>query len=278
MNFELSRFLIKDLSFVRFRSFFLLLLFFFRKSKCQTIFCIFFIFLFLKNPIQAQSSAVNQAIGDFHFLYLSIRDGDIDERLAKDSTQSLLARIKDYYIENGGQPDSASHWVFPVEGYGMNMIGGKNGSDYIAGNYNFYNTSRVHVHPAHDIFVADKNQDKLDDRTELPINILSFTSGIVVSVEYFWDASSTKRGGNFIYIYEPFSRKMYYYAHNELVLVQLGDVVKAGQNIATMGRSGFNAYKERSPTHLHFSMLQFDEEANAIPIKPYSFLSKAKKG
>jgi hypothetical protein len=231
----------------------------------------------IKNPIYAQSNAVNQAVGDFHFLYLSIREGEINEQLAQDSTKNLLARIKEYYIENGGQPDSAAHWVFPVEGYGVNMIGGKKGSDYIAGNYNFYNTARVHVHPAHDIFVSDNNQDNLDDRTQLPINVLSFTSGIVVAVEYFWDVNSTKRGGNFIYIYEPFSRKMYYYAHNELILVQLGDIVKAGQNIATMGRTGFNAYKQRSPTHLHFSMLQFDEQGNARPVKPYSYLLEAKK-
>jgi peptidoglycan LD-endopeptidase LytH len=222
-------------------------------------------------------NAINQAVGNFHFLYQSIREGSIDERLAQDSTRILLEEIKNYYIENGGAEDDSEQWIFPVEGYGTNMIGGKNGSDYIAGDYNFYNTHRIHVHPAHDIFISDKDQDKMDDNSGLPVNILSFTSGIVVSVEYFWDAESTARGGNYIYIYEPFSRKIYYYAHNDLVTVQLGEIVKAGQTIATMGRSGFNAAKQRSPTHLHFSILHFDAYANGTPIKPYSALLKAKK-
>jgi peptidoglycan LD-endopeptidase LytH len=242
------------------------------------------IIIFLPVVIQAQTSdsvvvlpSSNNAVGNFHFLYQSIREGSIDERVAQDSVARLLTEIKQYFIENGGVEDSPSDWVFPVEGYNSNMIGGKNGSDYIAGNYNFFNTSRIHVHPAHDIFIEDKNQDKLDDETNLPVNILSFTNGVVVSAEYFWEKDSPARGGNYIYIYEPFSRKIYYYAHNELVLVQIGDIVKAGQTIAVMGRSGFNAAKTRSPTHLHFSILKFDEQTNGIPIKPFSMLLQAKK-
>ncbi len=238
----------------------------------------FYNFIFAQNvDSTAKPRTINKAVGDFHFLYQSIRSGEISERVAQDSTFRLLNDIKKYYVENGGTEDSPADWVFPVEGYGINMIGGKNGSDYIPGNYNFYNTSHVHVHPAHDIFINDNDQDKLDDRTHLPVNVRSFTHGVVVSVEYFWDVNSEARGGNYIYIYEPFSRKIYYYAHNELVMVQLGDVVKAGQVISTIGRSGFNAYKKRSPTHLHFSILQFDEAANGTPLKPFSFLKMAKR-
>jgi peptidoglycan LD-endopeptidase LytH len=228
--------------------------------------------------VKTSSKSINNAVGNFHFLYQSIREGSISERLAQDSVAQLLTEIKQYFIENGGVEDSPNDWFFPVEGYNTNMIGGKNGSDYIAGEYNFFNTSRIHVHPAHDIFIEDKNQDKLDDETNLPVNILSFTNGVVVSAEYFWEKDSPARGGNYIYIYEPFSRKIYYYAHNELVLVQIGDIVKAGQNIAVMGRSGFNAAKTRSPTHLHFSILKFDETTSiGIPIKPFSVLLQAKK-
>lgn len=219
---------------------------------------------------------INPAVGNFHFLYLAIRDGEIEPSKAQDSMRKLLPLIKDYFIQNGGKLTSDTNWYFPVKGYGMNMIGGKRGSDYIPGKYAFYNTHGNASHPAHDIFISDKNQDFIDDNHNDFVKILSMTNGVVVSTEHFWDTTMTTKGGNFIYIYEPFSNIMYYYAHNDVLWVSLGDIVLAGQHIANMGRTGLNAYKKRSPTHLHFSMLQFDDEANAKPIKPYPYLEKTK--
>jgi peptidoglycan LD-endopeptidase LytH len=243
----------------------------------KKLFLLIFLF-FLHNRYlwsQSEPKVINEAVANFHFLYQNIRDGEIAENVARDSVAKILPLLKQYYIDNAGVEEDETKWTFPVEGYGMNMIGGKRGSDYIPNNYNFYNSHFITCHAAHDIFIVDKNQDKIDDLTNLPVNILSFTSGIVVGVEYFWESSSPKKGGNYIYIYEPFSQKIYYYAHNDLVFAQLGDIVKAGDVIATMGRTGFNAYKERSPTHLHFAILVFDNNAFGTPLKPYDFLAKA---
>jgi len=41
-------------------------------------------------------------------------------------------------------------------------------------------------------------------------------------------------------------------------MVALGDMVKAGDTIALLGRTGKNAWPKRSPTHLHFMCLAFD--------------------
>jgi murein DD-endopeptidase MepM/ murein hydrolase activator NlpD len=87
----------------------------------------------------------------------------------------------------------------------------------------------------------------------------------------------TAKGGNYVYIYEPFSKTLYYYAHNDVLWVGLGDIVTPGQHIANMGRTGLNAYKKRSPTHLHFSMLQFQDNGEAEPVKPYAYLAKARR-
>jgi peptidoglycan LD-endopeptidase LytH len=222
------------------------------------------------------SRVINSAVANFHFLYQSIRNGDIDENTAKDSVKHLLPELLRYYMDNQGKPDADSAWIFPVAGYGINMIGGRKGSDYIPGKYRFYNVHGNSSHPAHDIFINDKNQDNLDDETNDYVKVLSMTGGIVVSSEHFWDTTMTAKGGNYVYIYEPFSKKLYYYAHNDVLWVGLGDIVAPGQHIANMGRTGLNAYKKRSPTHLHFSMLRFDDNGEAEPVKPYTYLAKAR--
>ncbi len=245
----------------------------------EKIFFILLIVSFLQKSSQAQTTTirvVNQAVANFHYLYEAIRDGEIEEAVAQDSVRRLLPQLKKYYIENKGTTaDSISY--FPVQRYGINMIGGRKGSDYIPGKYRFYNTHGNASHPAHDIFINDKNQDILDDETNDYVKILAMTGGIVVSTEHFWDTTMTKKGGNFIYIYEPFSKMLYYYAHNDVLWITLGDIVTPGQHIANMGRTGLNAYKKRSPTHLHFSMLQFEDDGSAKPLKPYPYLAKTQQ-
>ncbi len=75
--------------------------------------------------------------------------------------------------------------------------------------------------------------------------------GIVVAVETKWEKGSSLRGGRYIWIYNPAEHFLTYYAHNEAVFVRLGDAVKPGDRIATVGRTGLNAYRRGSVTHLH---------------------------
>ncbi len=85
------------------------------------------------------------------------------------------------------------------------------------------------------------------------------SSGVVVSLDKDWDSNSDLRGGKYIIIYDTYSNALFYYAHNNLVSVNVGDIVKPGDKIAEVGRSGLNAYKKRSPTHLHISFFLVDE-------------------
>ena len=78
------------------------------------------------------------------------------------------------------------------------------------------------------------------------------------------------RGGNFIWIYHPQSETLSYYAHNSNVFVKPGDMVKQGDKIAEVGRTGYNAYKKRSPTHLHFSAFHIE---NGLPV-PYNYYNQ----
>jgi len=88
------------------------------------------------------------------------------------------------------------------------------------------------------------------------VNVLSMTGGVVVALEGEWQSTSSLRGGRYIWIYDPDEDGLVYYAHNATIKVAVGDVVKPGDGIATVGRSGLNAFKKRSPTHLHLTYLQ----------------------
>jgi peptidoglycan LD-endopeptidase LytH len=125
--------------------------------------------------------------------------------------------------------------------------------------YDFFTGNRHGGHPAYDIFIIDRNQDELDDRTLQPVGVLSMTGGVVVSVETEWLPDSKLRGGKYIWIYDPANDLLVYYAHNREVLVKAGDLVRPGDLLARLGRSGLNAAKKRSPTHLHMTVLKANQ-------------------
>ena len=75
---------------------------------------------------------------------------------------------------------------FPVKGYGLKHVGGRNGSGYRPSRYEFVGPNRRIGHPAQDIFVYDGNQDGLDDRTGKPVEVLAVADGIVLSTFSDW--------------------------------------------------------------------------------------------
>ena len=147
---------------------------------------------------------------------------------------------------------------------------GKNsgGSGYQSQGYDFFDGNRHKGHPGHDIFIQDKDQDGIDDSTGKPANVISTSSGIVVSINLDWTPSSPIRGGNYIWIYEPIGSRYYYYAHLNEIIVEIGQIVARGEPLGTVGRTGKNAYPKRSPTHLHFTV-QESVGGDPKPINPY---------
>jgi murein DD-endopeptidase MepM/ murein hydrolase activator NlpD len=147
---------------------------------------------------------------------------------------------------------------FPLKGYGLPSIGGKNGEGYQPGGYEFLGGNRHKGHPAQDIFIHDRNQDALDDRTGRPAEVLALADGVVLSTFTEWAPDEDRRhirGGNYVWIYHPALRIFSYYAHLQDIRAGLGETVHGGAVIATLGRTGTNAYPPRSPTHLHFMLL-----------------------
>jgi len=213
----------------------------------------------------------------YNQLNTAIRDQTIPKKEAQKQARLLLAAIARNFMEQEKGIAFPMTKVFPLEGYTYKAIGGKNGSGYISAGYDFFSGNKHAGHPAHDIFIYDKNQDGLDDRTGKPVNVLSYSFGIVVATETNWQSGSDQRGGNYIWIYSLTDDALYYYAHNNKVLVHPGQIVNPGDTIATVGRTGKNASQKRSPTHLHFMMLKLDKNDYPRPENCYDYLRMAGK-
>jgi peptidoglycan LD-endopeptidase LytH len=210
----------------------------------------------------------------FNELNSLIRDGKISKENARRELPIRLADISAEYYRKGGRDYSAAQWVFPLAGYYAGAIEGGRRHGFIPGGYDFYSGNRHGGHPAYDIFIRDRNQDRRDDRNGTAVSVLSMTGGIVVALEKGWQQGSGLRGGNYVWVYDPGTGLLVYYAHNENLTVELGTIVRPGDLLATVGRSGLNAAKRRSPTHLHFSVLRL-KNGQPVPVPVYRELQRA---
>jgi len=204
-----------------------------------------------------------------------IRDGLVTRAAAASEIKRLLGEIRPQYYRQGGEEYPRSVWIFPLAGYGIRAIDVGLNHGYIAKGYDFFSGNRHGGHPSLDIFIIDRNQDQLDDRSDRPVTVLSMTGGIVVAVENTWEKGSWLRGGKYIWIYDTTNDLLVYYAHNNELFVKLGDMVKPGDRLATVGRSGYNAGKRRSPTHLHLTVLQV-KGGRPQPVDVFAWLRKAR--
>lgn len=230
---------------------------------------IFFTAISYAQPID-RVSACNK-FNTFNNLVLS---GGITKAEARKQFQDFVKQINLWVTVRNEFVGDKTEWVFPLKNYNYHAIGG-NGDGYSDKGYRYLNGNKHGAHPAHDIFIRDKNQDCIDDKTNKPVDVIAVDDGTVVACTNEWDPSSNLRGGKFIWIYHPAKNYFTYYAHNQGIFVKPGDEVHQGQKIAEVGRTGYNAFKKRSPTHLHFSAFRLVDDI-PVPFNPYQQLKKAK--
>jgi hypothetical protein len=204
-----------------------------------------------------------------------MRVGSISKEQTIDSVRELCTKLKAHIKEKGLKTYTDYEWVFPVRGYNSSAIGGKNGNGFNPYGFSFYDLNSS-GHPAQDIFIKDKDQDCIDDITGTTVDILSMSSGIVVETRTNWTSEMMDiKGGNIIYIYDNYSNGFFYYAHLKDVSVKVGDYVKPGSILGTIGRTGKNAYPKRSPTHLHIMYVR-SNNGDLIPENIYNILCESK--
>lgn len=210
----------------------------------------------------------------FQELYQNIGDSTITPDSAELAFKTLFLELKEQtqLAAEDCKTDLKNGYIFPVRGYDPRIsIGGK-GKGYRPKEFNFFDSRIRKSHPAHDLFIRDRNNDAIDDIMCKPVDILAYTSGIVLGIREDWTPASQWRGGNYVWIYNPCLNALMYYAHFNEVSVKPGQWVKAGEVLGTMGRTGFNAQQPRSTTHLHFMYLNITDEGLPEPVNTYTQL------
>ncbi len=228
---------------------------------------------------ETEPTPSEQLIGfseQFEQLQVNIRERNISPDSASRAFQSVMKDIRRTMkgIESC-QQDNKARYVFPVRGYlPKHSIGGR-GRGYRVRNFDLFDMDVRGSHPAHDLFIKDGDQDNLDDRMGRPVDLLSFSGGVVIATDTTWQPGSELRGGRYIWVYDPCLNGLFYYAHNSQVSVVPGQLVKAGQKLGEIGRTGLNAYKERSPTHVHMMFLRLDSAYLPQPENTLTWLREA---
>lgn len=206
-------------------------------------------------------------------LLIDIREYKLTPEKAREQFQEMMLIMKKSFPTAHYDSTQVS-LCFPLLGFDYRAVGGY-GRGYIPKGYDLFDQSKKGSHPAHDIFMKDRNQDCRDDRTDDYVSVLSVSNGVVIATENGWQTGSEYRGGNYIWIYDTTTGGLWYYAHQREIFVKTGQVVRAGQKIALVGRTGFNAAMPRSDTHLHLTYLRIDEDGNPFPVNTYGWLKNA---
>jgi peptidoglycan LD-endopeptidase LytH len=204
----------------------------------------------------------------------SVRDQTIPKAEAGKQFPAIFGGLKSICRKYPFQRPAS--WVFPLQGYGPGDIGAggfrpniRYGSSPIKG-YDFYDGDRHGGHPAYDIFIRDRNQDALDDKTRKPVTVLAPVDLLILSANSHWEPGLQIRGGCYVWALDPLQDQIFYFAHLKEIQVQAGAFIKAGSSIGTVGRTGTNAWPARSPTHLHFMVLTVKENA----LVPFDYRNK----
>jgi hypothetical protein len=236
------------------------------------VFCLNFL-VFQKDSSSITLKKYQTTINSYKQLLVDIREYKLTPEEARERFKDMMFVLKKAF-PTAYYDSTQVNIAFPLMGFDFRAVGGY-GRGYIPRGYDLFDQTKKGSHPAHDIFMKDKNQDCRDDRTDDYIAVLSVSDGVVIATENNWQTGSDYRGGNYIWIYDTTTGGLWYYAHQREIYVETGQIVKAGQKIAIVGRTGFNAAMPRSDTHLHLTFLRIDDEGNPFPVNTYNWLKNA---
>ncbi|MGR3810667.1 M23 family metallopeptidase [Jiulongibacter sp. NS-SX5] len=242
--------------------------------QLKSVFLLLYIFTNFSCSSQSEAGEDDEEPLNFKELLVAIREEKIDSQTAELEFKRIINELHSIYMP--AEYDSlAMNLVFPLRTKNYKSVGGR-GRGFYARHFNLFDHSVAKSHPAHDIFIYDVNRDCKDDNTDEYVDVVSVNDGVVIATETEWTEEMGYKGGNYVWVLDFKSGGLWYYAHQRVVYVKEGQIVEQGDKIGEVGRSGFNAERNRSDTHLHLMFLKIDKAGNPTPVNHYPWLKKAK--
>jgi hypothetical protein len=122
--------------------------------------------------------------------------------------------------------------------------------------------------------VGDANRDGKVDATGVPAEVLAPGPGVILEAEGTWKGKRKPERvslyGNQVWIYLPRVDVLLGYLGLGTVPVKVGDVVKTGAVLGTVGRTGELGSSRKSPTQLRVVAFTGAKEGQFLPIDPAS--------
>lgn len=237
----------------------------------NAVFFVASVFL-LKSDVEDPFRFQHTFFEKYKSLLVNIRNYYMSPYEAEMEFKAIAAELREKFPPSGTPQDA---FVFPLIGGDYSAVGGRRGNGFFVREFDLFDQNVSGSHPAHDIFILDRNRDCIDDRTGEYVDVVSVGHGIVIAVEHEWQEGSIFKGGNYVWVYDTERGGFWYYAHNRISVVQAGQRVRPGDKLGEVGRTGFNATANRSDTHLHLMYLELDEDLYPQPFNYYPWLLKA---
>lgn len=227
-------------------------------SKFVVIFPVFLAFLMFSNDNFAQTVFAESIFDRWHKTDQLIRDRKIDRDDAIDSIDMYVSlAVKEFQTKNIPATKRAD-WIFPMSGW-TKVAYREKGLDYRDEGFDYFQGGEFKGHPAHDIFIYDKDSNGVEDSTGTKIYAAAMVTGFVLSTYTTWFKGDYLRSGNYVKLFDPESKAIFYYSHLDSVFVTPGQLVTAGDNIAYVGRTGRKAINGKTHVHIAYYKIKDGE-------------------
>lgn len=231
------------------------------------------ILLLIFSGFNLLSSQVLTVFDRWHKTDQLIRDRKIDAGDAEDSIAMYVKLAKDDFMTRDIPTTKRADWVFPMSGW-TSVTYRSGGKDYKDARFDYFQGGEFKDHPANDIFILDKDSNTYEDSTGEKVYAAAMVTGVVISKYSTWFKQDYLRSGNYVKLFDPESEAIFYYSHLDSVFVEPGQLVKAGEPLGYVGRTGRKAIKGK--THVHIAYYKI-EEGHPIPEEIIKDLYKAEK-
>lgn len=179
-----------------------------------------------------------------------IRDRKIPKDDAIDSLSNLVTLTIEYCKNQQLSFTPRNEWVYPMAMF-TKISYRDNGKDFRTDYFDYFEGAEFYGHPAHDVFILDKDSNSIEDSTGKYVYAVAMASGVIITAYDRWRIGDKMRAGNYVNLFDPQGEGVFYYSHLDSVFVKSGDIVRAGEVIGYVGRTGRKAVFGK--THIHIS-------------------------